>query len=417
MQRAPAACQHCMKPEWHPDELAQHWTLSSDERALLSNKTGATRLRFAVLLKVFQYPNLPRGFVNIRLTRFNKIGRLYHTIIAAPVIRSCDLARRDVGSTPSSKRGSLHSYRLTRAKPRCLLSEMRSSNHSGERLGGIRGCRVPSGCQRRWHWPRQLGSAFWRHLPGQKRPEVLRAFATMVRTGLQKRMQPMVGMQPPQQDRLPHTEPHRGQMRAPHPPRAIIILAPHDRVAPRPCCGIVVHSYCRALDKDGESIPVVLETAEDCELGTVEVWLLQIRLAAALPLVQVALERVVARNEGPRVLSEWQRVVPCLEAGAIELIQGPNIMPPAPHPILTFWPTASRPQQITPPMRPARGQQQLIHPLGEAFLGAVTVTHQHHCHQVSGELVTMAFGHLGTTTGRHAVKHHGGGVHHPRYQR
>src|SRR5215470_3176341 len=44
-----------MQSECHPDELAQHWTLSSDERALLSNKTGATRLRFAVLLKVFQY--------------------------------------------------------------------------------------------------------------------------------------------------------------------------------------------------------------------------------------------------------------------------------------------------------------------------------------------------------------------------
>jgi TnpA family transposase len=52
---APYAFQHFMKPEWHPDELAQHWTLSPDERALLSNKTGATRLRFAVLLKVFQY--------------------------------------------------------------------------------------------------------------------------------------------------------------------------------------------------------------------------------------------------------------------------------------------------------------------------------------------------------------------------
>lgn len=32
-----------MKQSWHPDELAQHWTLSGDERALLANKTGATR--------------------------------------------------------------------------------------------------------------------------------------------------------------------------------------------------------------------------------------------------------------------------------------------------------------------------------------------------------------------------------------
>jgi Domain of unknown function (DUF4158) len=43
-----------MKQDWHPDELAQHWTLSLDERALLGHKMGATWLRFAVLLKAFQ---------------------------------------------------------------------------------------------------------------------------------------------------------------------------------------------------------------------------------------------------------------------------------------------------------------------------------------------------------------------------
>jgi TnpA family transposase len=44
-----------MKRSWHSDELAHHWTLSDDERALLANKTGATRLAFAVLLKTFQF--------------------------------------------------------------------------------------------------------------------------------------------------------------------------------------------------------------------------------------------------------------------------------------------------------------------------------------------------------------------------
>ena len=44
-----------MKQDWHPDELAQHWTLSPDELELLGNKTGPTRLRFAVLLKAFQF--------------------------------------------------------------------------------------------------------------------------------------------------------------------------------------------------------------------------------------------------------------------------------------------------------------------------------------------------------------------------
>lgn len=42
-----------MKQDWHPDELAQHWTLDPGERALLANKTGTTRLAFAVLLKAF----------------------------------------------------------------------------------------------------------------------------------------------------------------------------------------------------------------------------------------------------------------------------------------------------------------------------------------------------------------------------
>ena len=44
-----------MKQDWHPDELARYWTLSPEERELLCNKTGATRLSFAVLLKSFQF--------------------------------------------------------------------------------------------------------------------------------------------------------------------------------------------------------------------------------------------------------------------------------------------------------------------------------------------------------------------------
>ena len=44
-----------MKRAWHLDELAQCWTLSPDELELLGNKTGLTRLRFAVLLKAFQF--------------------------------------------------------------------------------------------------------------------------------------------------------------------------------------------------------------------------------------------------------------------------------------------------------------------------------------------------------------------------
>jgi hypothetical protein len=43
-----------MKREWTDLEFAD-WTLLPSEAALLANKTGPTRLGFAVLLKVFQY--------------------------------------------------------------------------------------------------------------------------------------------------------------------------------------------------------------------------------------------------------------------------------------------------------------------------------------------------------------------------
>jgi hypothetical protein len=42
-----------MKREWTDLEFAD-WTLLPSEAALLANKTGPTRLGFAVLLKFFQ---------------------------------------------------------------------------------------------------------------------------------------------------------------------------------------------------------------------------------------------------------------------------------------------------------------------------------------------------------------------------
>lgn len=44
-----------MKRQWNAEELLDHWTLIPAESDLLANKTGATRLGFAVLLKFFQY--------------------------------------------------------------------------------------------------------------------------------------------------------------------------------------------------------------------------------------------------------------------------------------------------------------------------------------------------------------------------
>ena len=43
-----------MVTDWDGDDVDDRWTLRASDRALLGNKTGATRLGFAVLLKVFQ---------------------------------------------------------------------------------------------------------------------------------------------------------------------------------------------------------------------------------------------------------------------------------------------------------------------------------------------------------------------------
>ena len=44
-----------MKRTWTSEELLEHFTLLPDELAAVSNKSGATRLGFAVLLKCLQY--------------------------------------------------------------------------------------------------------------------------------------------------------------------------------------------------------------------------------------------------------------------------------------------------------------------------------------------------------------------------
>jgi Domain of unknown function (DUF4158) len=43
-----------MRREWELEDLIACWTLDEEEFALLANKSGATRLGFAVLLKYFE---------------------------------------------------------------------------------------------------------------------------------------------------------------------------------------------------------------------------------------------------------------------------------------------------------------------------------------------------------------------------
>lgn len=60
-----------MRREWEPEDLIASWTLLDDDWRLVGNKTGTTRLGFAVILKFFGKPEKflqrsgrrPRGFV------------------------------------------------------------------------------------------------------------------------------------------------------------------------------------------------------------------------------------------------------------------------------------------------------------------------------------------------------------------
>jgi hypothetical protein len=40
-----------MRQEWEPEELPASWTLAGDDWRLVGNKSGPTRLGFALLLK------------------------------------------------------------------------------------------------------------------------------------------------------------------------------------------------------------------------------------------------------------------------------------------------------------------------------------------------------------------------------
>jgi len=65
-----------MKREWNVDELAEHWSLRPEEKELLANKNGPTRLGFAVLLKYFQYEGrFPRQRQDIPLAVVKYIAR------------------------------------------------------------------------------------------------------------------------------------------------------------------------------------------------------------------------------------------------------------------------------------------------------------------------------------------------------
>ncbi len=55
-----------MRREWEPEDLVAAWTLVDPDWVLISNKTGATRLGFALLLKFFEIEaRFPRSAADV----------------------------------------------------------------------------------------------------------------------------------------------------------------------------------------------------------------------------------------------------------------------------------------------------------------------------------------------------------------
>ena len=91
-----------MKREWTDLEFAD-WTLLTSKAALLANKTGPTRLGFAVFLKFFQYA--ARFPLSIRKCRRFPRVRPIDNIVFDAVINS--MLCRTVGRTAPAADGQL----------------------------------------------------------------------------------------------------------------------------------------------------------------------------------------------------------------------------------------------------------------------------------------------------------------------
>jgi TnpA family transposase len=76
---------HAMKRIWDIEELVEHFTLLPQDMDLLANKTGSTRLGFAVLLKYFQYEarfpiakqDVPKPILTYLANQLNLAPELY----------------------------------------------------------------------------------------------------------------------------------------------------------------------------------------------------------------------------------------------------------------------------------------------------------------------------------------------------
>ncbi len=68
-----------MRHDWEPEDLVAAWTLVGDDWRLLGNKTGATRLGFALLLKFFELEGgFPEGAGELPAAVVEYVARQVH---------------------------------------------------------------------------------------------------------------------------------------------------------------------------------------------------------------------------------------------------------------------------------------------------------------------------------------------------
>jgi hypothetical protein len=84
-----------VRREWEPEDLIECWTLDEAEFELLANKTGATRLGFALLLKFFElearFPrreDVPRAAAESMAGQVRLQGRVTYTGLAYTVMET-----------------------------------------------------------------------------------------------------------------------------------------------------------------------------------------------------------------------------------------------------------------------------------------------------------------------------------------
>src|SRR5215813_8071083 len=206
------------------------------------------------------------------------------------------------------------------------------------------------------------------------------------------------GIEPPQYHRLEDTEHDRGKLRTPETAGAIIVLAADDWGPQGPFRSVIVQRHFGTRQEDGEPIPMVVEALEDGALRLVEITLLPRHRTAILHLTYVRGQIVLPGDKGRGLAIEGHGRVPHGQPRSVEVVERPDVLNPLPHPGGELRPTARRVEKIPADMGPTIGQDELVMPLGEGFIGAVPVTDQDHLHQIGVELRKMGFGHSGPPT-------------------